>query len=562
MADDSSRPELPAEFAAVERATAAALASASGAGEWGAGARRRALAWVQRQRDVLTVLEGKVVTAEAEHGTWGLTGDRDLPGFLGRVSRQGRGAGMAAAGQAATLAAMPTVADAVVDGPVTARHLQEITRATGASPSLATRLSTGEGQTTVVEMARRLDGQAFGRALRQMSAALDPATRQRQHDEQRANRYLTISHTPGGTMLKAQLDGVAGRDVAKALDALNPRSAADDDRDRPQRQADALVAMARRVLTDSRTTPDAVAPVQAVVTLSEETWAALRAARAGAAPSGGSVSGGARTGGAALEGAVAEGAAPEGRVRDGVAPDGSARDVLERLRGVLAVVDEDGQPWPASEIGRALCDCELTRVVLDAASQPLDLGRGNRLFNRNHWLALYASGQQTCAVDGCDMPLRYTELHHMRWWRQHGGRTDRANLAPECSFHHHEIHRLAISVTRRDDGTYEHRYPDGRLYGGPPPAAVSGAPCGAAPPVPPALVASVPSPVPPAVLSTVARAMSSGEPSAVPSPVPSSGSSGESPTASSAEPQAVLFGAPPSADVSAAPPGRTKRRSA
>jgi len=69
------------------------------------------------------------------------------------------------------------------------------------------------------------------------------------------------------------------------------------------------------------------------------------------------------------------------------------------------------------------------------------------------------------------MPLAYTELHHIRWWDRDGGATDLDGCAPECSYHHHQIHRLDLRVARRPDGSYEHRYPDGRLYGAAPPCA-------------------------------------------------------------------------------------------
>jgi hypothetical protein len=424
------------EVAAFVAAGRAALGACERADEWGAGARAVALVELGRVESLAARMRAAILTAERQAGTWSLRGDRDLAGFVGRVSHQGRGAGIAQVQQAEALSAMPTVADALVDGPVTAAHVAQIAKATTASAVLAAELATPEGQGQVVALARRLDGAEFGKALRQLSASLDPATRQREHDEQWAGRYLNLSHTPGGTLIKGSLDSVAGYQLAKALDALCPRPAKGDDRDRGQRQADALGTMARRILTDKKAIPDAVAPVQAIVTLSEATWVALRGTRAGAAD-------------------VGPMAAP-----------GSAVDVLDRLRGAPPVVDEDGRAWPASEIGRALCDCALTRVVLNAAGQPLDLGRGERLFTRNQWLALYASGRTTCGTDGCTMPFRFTELHHMRWWEGHDGRTDMANMAPECTFHHQEIHRLGLTVTRRPDGSYEHRHPDGRLYGG------------------------------------------------------------------------------------------------
>lgn len=443
MEQGSSCTAVPVEVTALRGAISALLTACGAADGWDVATRRAVLRLLDKAVDSLAVARGKVISAERADGRWSLAGDRDLAGFVGRESHQGRGAGLAAVQQAATLEALPAVAEALVDGPVTTRHVEQITRATSSSPALAAELGSVDGQARLVEMAGRLDASEFGTALRQQAAALDPASRQRAFDEQRAMRSLVVTRTPGGALLRGRLDSVAGHRLAKALDALCPRPAKDDERTREMRHADALAAMVDRVLSDRATTPGATAPVQAVVTLSEETWLALRGR------------------------SDDDGGADEMRSapRSGR---GSAADVVGRLRGVAPVVDETGQPWPASEVARALCDCTLTRVVLDAKGRPVDVGWKDRLFGKAQWLALYASGVRACSVDGCGMPLAYTELHHMTWWSR-GGRTDLANCAPECTFHHGEIHRLDIHVSRRADGSYEHRYPDGRLYGGAPP---------------------------------------------------------------------------------------------
>ena len=477
---------VPAEVAAWVAAGRAVLAVAGHADAWQAGTRRAVLGELDRLDRLLAAVRGKVVTAEREAGTWSLTGDRDLAGFLGAASRQGRGAGLAAVGQAGTLAAMPAVAKALVDGPVTPTHLAQLTRATAGSAALAAELATPTGQERVVQLAGRLDGTQFGKALAQLSASLDPSRRQRTHDEQRADRFLLVTHTPSGTLIQGRLDSVAGHELGKALDALSPRPAIDDDRSRQQRHADALTAMARRVLTDPRTTPDALAPVQAVVTFTQETWTALRATRQ-ADRSSGSRSASKRTGGGEAKNGgdgtgshTAQDSAPaypsaapqaEGQPTPVVPVPGSALDVMDRLRGVDPVVDEAGQSWPASEVARALCDCALTWAVVGTRGADLNLGRQSRLFQRQHWLALYAAGTRSCAVPGCGMPLAYTELHHLAWWRRDHGPTNQHNCAPYCSYHHHDIHRLAITITRQADGSLEHRYPDGRRYGSPPEAA-------------------------------------------------------------------------------------------
>jgi hypothetical protein len=454
---------LPAEFGAWQVAGRRALDAAAHADEWQADARADALAWLAKHKDLVAAVEARVLLAEREAGTWGLHGDRDLAGFTGRLSRRGRGDGFATVDQASTLAAMPQLAQALADGPVTTTHVAAVSRETAASPALAAALATDEGQAELVAMASRWDGAEFRRRLRQMGAEVDPVSRQRSHDEQRERRHLTLTHTAGGTQVAGLLDLVAGHTLALALEAYDPRPTGDDDRNGGQRRADALVALAQAGLVDRPGAGGLVAPVQAVVTISEATWAALRARRPDDGPT---ADGDVRDGGSGTDGTGDDGLGCAGRP---VAPGaGSATHVLAALRGTEPVCDETGTPWPASEIGRALCGCALTRAVVDAAGQVLDLGRDVRLFTRTHWVALYAAGHRTCSVPGCTVPLRRCELHHIRWWDRDCGRTDLSNCAPVCGFHHHEIHRRDIRVTRMPGGSLTYRHPDGRLYGGTP----------------------------------------------------------------------------------------------
>lgn len=461
MDRDPSRAPVPDEFTAAGAAARLLLDVSADAGQWDAATRAAVLAWIEQNRGVLAVVESRVLAAERDAGTWALKGDRNFAAFLGRTSHQGPGAGHATVGRAATLEAMPIVADALLDGPVTARHVQEITRAGAGSPKLAAELATPAGQQRLVELARRLDGARFGTALKQMSASLDPASRQREHEEQRRNRSLHITHAAGGTQFSGRLDSVAGHEFVKAIDALSPRPAKDDDRTTAQRRADALMAMVQRTVTDKTTTPGAVAPVQAVVTFAQDAWMALRGAGARSETG---LAGRSPSDRVPPNASSLDGRAGDGRVGT-VASKGSTADVVLALRGVPAVTDEDGNAWPAGEVARLLCDCELTRAVVDSFGLPLELGRGERLFRARHWMALYASGQTTCSYPGCSMPLRYCELHHMRWWDRDGGSTDQANCAPECRFHHQFVHDHDISVTRLPDGVYEHRDRWGRLIG-------------------------------------------------------------------------------------------------
>ena len=130
------------------------------------------------------------------------------------------------------------------------------------------------------------------------------------------------------------------------------------------------------------------------------------------------------------------------------------------------------------------CDASLTRVLLNAASQVIDVGR-----ETSRWtVAAYKAAEATfdgCVfpvADGrtCGRPLGWCHLHHVKWWR-HGGRTDVANGAPLCRHHHTVVHHHGwdltydhsaglVTATRRDDGRTRtapaHRGPADRASAG------------------------------------------------------------------------------------------------
>jgi hypothetical protein len=89
----------------------------------------------------------------------------------------------------------------------------------------------------------------------------------------------------------------------------------------------------------------------------------------------------------------------------------------------------------------------------------LDLGRTTRLANaaqRRVLRALYPR----CAVPDCEVPFRYSKIHHVVWWR-HGGRTDLDNLLPVCVRHHTELHRDEWDVKLQPDRTLTITMPNG-----------------------------------------------------------------------------------------------------
>ncbi|HEY7477999.1 MAG TPA: HNH endonuclease signature motif containing protein, partial [Actinomycetota bacterium] len=66
-----------------------------------------------------------------------------------------------------------------------------------------------------------------------------------------------------------------------------------------------------------------------------------------------------------------------------------------------------------------------------------------------------------CVFPGCGTN-RYTQVHHVRWWR-HGGKTDLENLALVCSLHHRLVHEHGWRLTR-SGGRARWFRPDGERY--------------------------------------------------------------------------------------------------
>jgi hypothetical protein len=115
---------------------------------------------------------------------------------------------------------------------------------------------------------------------------------------------------------------------------------------------------------------------------------------------------------------------------------------LQKDLGVGTILG--GQPMSATEVRRLACTAGILPAVLGGKGEVLDLGRTRRLFSRAQRRAL-ALTDPTCSAEGCSVPAKWCEVHHLRPWSQ-GGSTDLDDGIFGCSHHHHLLH----------DPTYEH----------------------------------------------------------------------------------------------------------
>ncbi len=426
-------------------AAADALArSVPGSVAWPAERRAGVIAVLDRAMTTLASARAQLLVVEREHGPWAGSGERSFAAARGKATRQGERAAAAELRRGEALTTMPGLRDAVGAGRVSLEHVDVLARlAATAPPSVRDALAAPGAVAELVETAGRVDAGRFARAAAAWAAQADHAAAEAGHQDARAARFLSVAQTATGARISGRLDPVAGHRLALALEAVIGKPGPDDARSREQRNADALDAMVGAALAEPPRADGAAGRrphVSLVMTL--PAWRGLRdraRARAGARP------GGRRT--------------SEG--------DRSA------WQGAPSVTFDDGTPAPDSEAARALCDCELTRVVVDERSEPLDVGRTTRSHTPAQRRAVTAR-DKGCLWPECTTPARWCEVHHLVWWDRDGGATTVVDGALVCSFHHHEIHRRDLVVTRFTcpadlcpDGTSRVRYvitaPAGRV---------------------------------------------------------------------------------------------------
>ena len=186
--------------------------------------------------------------------------------------------------------------------------------------------------------------------------------------------------------LRGTLDGEGGATLRSALEPLARRAGQGDDRNRGRRLADALIEL---------------------------------------------------------------GAQAGGGVRAHLQVTTSLETLLQRA-GAPAADLEHALPISARAIERLACDCNVTRILLDADSCVIDVGRSRRNISPPMRKALNAR-DKGCKWPGCDRPATWTSGHHIVFWTR-GGPTDLQNLVLLCYRHHWMVHEGAWQLVRSDDG--------------------------------------------------------------------------------------------------------------
>jgi hypothetical protein len=131
---------------------------------------------------------------------------------------------------------------------------------------------------------------------------------------------------------------------------------------------------------------------------------------------------------------------------------------------------EDGPALHPETVRRLLCTSRVQTIVEDERGEVVSVGRVGR--EPSSWLRRQVRYRdRECRFPGCGA-RRFTEPHHIKWWR-HGGKTTLDNLILICSFHHKLVHGHGWRVKRRTDGDVHWFRPDGVRYRAGPASSVS-----------------------------------------------------------------------------------------
>jgi len=121
----------------------------------------------------------------------------------------------------------------------------------------------------------------------------------------------------------------------------------------------------------------------------------------------------------------------------------SAETLAHRQPGISETAH--GTFLTADEIRRLACDANLTRVIFDPESQPLDVGRTKRLVTPALRTAVCARDLR-CVFPRCDRLSHWCDVHHLDHWAD-GGATSIDNLVLLCRHHHVLIHEGGWTIS-------------------------------------------------------------------------------------------------------------------
>ena len=411
---------------------------------------RRLPVAVESLRRATDALGARALTAADADQSWRADGQRSFTSWLAATTGIHRGrAGREIRRAHALRDDLPTFRALLARGELGADHVDAVVREAMASQDrLAALRDPDYGEHALAGAAADATASEFTRTVRLWAYRMDPHAADRKWRELLATEQCTLAQTLDGYHLQGFLTPEHGQMLRLALDAQTGQGRASDERTRAQRDAHALTTLAKQALASGTLQRGARVRPHLIALVPLDTWTTTATA-------------------AALAGRTATTAALLATTTDDSTGEDLPEAVLtaaldpDLLRGLVPATFEDGTPMSPSQLALHMCDAAVTRVVLDAASEVIDVGREERLFTEAQAKGILARDRH-CQYPGCDARPNWCQYHHTIWWSRNG----ESNIAEGillCWAHHQHVHALGLSILRYPD-RWEYRTPDGHLH--------------------------------------------------------------------------------------------------
>jgi hypothetical protein len=359
---------------------------------------------LERAARVIEAERARRLAEFERRGSFALDGHRSMSSWLAHRHRVAHSAASSQVRLARALHSMPATSEALAAGEVSSTAVALLLSARDAAPE-----QFAAAEETLVDAARSMSVGELKRAVDYWRQSADVERAAEREERRFERRSLHVSPTLDGMVrVDGDLDPETGQTLITALRAVQDAEARSSDRSDlrtpAQRRADALGELCRRWLDSWERPSVAGERPHVVVTIDLDS----------------------------LEGRI-------GRRCE--------------LEDAGAITQEAARRWA--------CDASVTRVITDARSQPLDVGRRTKVVPAPIRRAV-AVRDRGCRFPGCERPPGWCDAHHVRHWAD-GGETALGNLILLCRPHHRTIHRgFGVEML---DGTPRFTRPDGTALG-------------------------------------------------------------------------------------------------
>ena len=389
---------------------------------------------------------------------------------------------------AAWLAEHPLTFEALAAGAITVAHVTVMRKVSQANQ--ARREAFAAVEATFVELAAQADPMLLRQVLDAWAVNVDPDTADEDADAAHAKRRLYLSPVADGWELDGWLPNLAGAELAGILNELMAQALRDAPADQLReaasaRRADALMDAARAAaagMSDAAAGRAAVVVTLPVTALHTCTGCGqphhtpdpschhpehhlCTCTGTGHSDTDSRTDTSTSDGNLGIRGGLGVDGASTGSTGDGLAA-AAASAAAAAAAQVMVDALAAGRPDPHTatwavgngpghghlapcQLRWATCDGEITRLILDPDSRPLDIGRATRTIpvHLRHALNVRDRG---CVIPGCDRPTGWCHAHHVKHWAD-GGSTSVDNLVLLCARHHTELHlgHWHITITNR-----------------------------------------------------------------------------------------------------------------